>query len=154
MYILTYSRFSKKIVAKVEILFFLFLVECNFSTLINYSTNMCWTSCEPTLSTHEKHLIKVWPILVMQHRKSTFFLFAHGFQLDNGVTSPWRIFTLVMNRTNTWAPKFTRKVDIVSIWSGQPSCTNCMFGDLQEVGFVEGKERGVIIQDPSILGGP
>ena len=37
-------------VAKVEFFFsFLFIAECNFSTLIDYSTNMCWTSYEPTL---------------------------------------------------------------------------------------------------------
>ena len=37
-------------VAKVEILvFFLFLAKCKFSTLINYSTKMCWTSYEPTV---------------------------------------------------------------------------------------------------------
>ena len=29
--------------------FFLFLTECHFSTLINYSTNMFWTSYEPTV---------------------------------------------------------------------------------------------------------
>ena len=28
---------------------FLLLAECNFSTLINYSTNMCRTSYEPTV---------------------------------------------------------------------------------------------------------
>ena len=51
MYVLTYSRlFKKKIVAKVEIVyFFLFLAECNFPTLINYSANMCRTSYEPTV---------------------------------------------------------------------------------------------------------
>ena len=45
-------------VAKVEILiFFLFLAECHFSTLINYSTNMCWTSYEPTVCICGKHSI-------------------------------------------------------------------------------------------------
>jgi hypothetical protein len=42
MYILTYSRFKEKIVAKVEILFyFILLAECNFATLINHLANMC-----------------------------------------------------------------------------------------------------------------
>ena len=31
-------------------IFFLFLAEFHFSTLINYSANMCWTSYEPTVS--------------------------------------------------------------------------------------------------------
>jgi hypothetical protein len=49
MYILTYSLF-KKIVAKFEIyLFILFIAKCKFSTLINYSANMCRTSYEPTV---------------------------------------------------------------------------------------------------------
>ena len=34
-------------VAKVEIFLFLFLAECHFFTLINYSTYMCRTSYEP-----------------------------------------------------------------------------------------------------------
>ena len=37
-------------VTKVEILYiFFFEAECHFSTLIDYSTNMCWTSYEPTV---------------------------------------------------------------------------------------------------------
>jgi hypothetical protein len=40
---------KKKIVAKVETVYVLFLDECKISTLINYLTNMCWTSYEPTV---------------------------------------------------------------------------------------------------------
>ena len=43
-----------------------------------------------------KKLIKFWPILVIQLRKSRFFLFAHGSQFDIVVTSPWR------NRIGNW----------------------------------------------------
>jgi hypothetical protein len=49
MYVLTYSRFFNFFVAKVEFFILLFLAECNFSTLFNYSTNMCRTSYEPTV---------------------------------------------------------------------------------------------------------
>jgi hypothetical protein len=52
MYILTYNQFFKKVVAKVD--FSLFLAECNFSTSINYSANMCWTSYEPTVFGHSR----------------------------------------------------------------------------------------------------
>jgi hypothetical protein len=46
MYILTDSRFKKN-VAKFD--FFSFFSRMQFSTLINYSANICWTSYEPTV---------------------------------------------------------------------------------------------------------
>ena len=42
----------------------------------------------------KNNLIKVWPILVMQLRKCRLFSVAHGFQLDNGVTSTGTIHTI------------------------------------------------------------
>ena len=57
-------------VTKVEKKTLLFLAEFHFSTLINYSTNMCWTSYEPTVTkinlelkrTQSPRLIMLWVV--------------------------------------------------------------------------------------------
>ena len=41
------------------------------------------------MSTHEKKLIKSWPILVILYVKSRHFFIAHGVQLDNRVKPLW-----------------------------------------------------------------
>ena len=49
----------------------------------------------PCISTHEKTLIKFWPILMFLYVKSRFVFVAHGVQLDNGVDPPWSGFDVV-----------------------------------------------------------
>ena len=46
---------------------FLFLAKCKFSTLINYSINMCWTSYEPMVS-----IVMVQQILLWERQKRFF----------------------------------------------------------------------------------
>ena len=54
-----------------------------------------------------KKMMNFWSILVMQLRKSRFFLFAHGSQLDNGVPSPWTYHKVKFSKTWLNAPKTT-----------------------------------------------
>ena len=47
---------------------FLFLAECYFSTLINYPTNMCWTSYEPTVVIVSRKFISMkWSMSTWLH---------------------------------------------------------------------------------------